>query len=112
MNIIDIVFATSVPIVFAAAICYYVPLFRFLRILAHDNPQALFRAREKRSMRISNLQAAYLVLSGTKESTFDSCELSSRALQARNHADRFLYIGLGVFMVLLATGLAMSVTKA
>ncbi|WP_158755818.1 hypothetical protein [Dyella sp. S184] len=112
MNIVDIVCAAMVPIVFAAAIWYYVSLFKFSRILAHDNPQALSRAREKRSMHISNLQAAYVVLSGTKESAFDGCKLSSRALEARNHANRLLYIGLSAFMVLLAAGLTVSVTKA
>ncbi|WP_072762500.1 hypothetical protein [Rhodanobacter sp. OK091] len=112
MNIIDIIFAASVPIVFAAVIWYYVSLFKFSRILAHDNPQALSQAREKRSMRISNLQAAHLVLSGTKDSAFDGCKLSSRALAARNHANRLLYIGLCAFMVLLAAGLIVSVTKA
>jgi hypothetical protein len=112
MNIIDIVFSASVPIVFAAAICYYVSLFKFSRILAHDNPQALSRAREKRSMRISNLQATYLVLSGTRDSAFDGCKLSNRAVEARNHANRLQYIGLCAFMVLLVAGLTVSITKA
>ncbi|MBD8871831.1 hypothetical protein [Rhodanobacter sp. DHB23] len=112
MNIIDIVFAAMVPIAFAVAIWYYVSLFKLSRILARDNPQVLSRAREKRLMRTSNLRAAYLVLSGTKDSAFDGCKLSSRALEARTQASRLLYISVCVFMVLLAAGLTVSVTKA
>lgn len=112
MNTVDIVFAAMVPITFTVVIWYYAFLFRFSRILARDNPEVLSHARGRRLRCISDLQAAYLVLSGTKDAAFDGCELSSCALVARSQANRLLYVGLCAFTVLLAAGLTVSVTKA
>ncbi|WP_313425088.1 hypothetical protein [Stenotrophomonas rhizophila] len=60
---------------------------------------------------LSELEVAYRVLSASKDGFFQGNALSRAVMKARRIAVRWLYISMGLFMVVLFMGLATSLIE-
>lgn len=74
-----------------------------------ENPEAWDQAKQR--FTLSELEVAYRVLSASKDGFFQGNALSPAVMKARRIGVRWLYISMGVFMVVLFMGLATSLIE-
>lgn len=102
-------FLLGLPAMFVSYPMYFMELNAFKRVLKIENPEAWDHA--KRRFTLSELEVAYRVLSASKDGSFQGNALSPAVMKARRIAVRWLYISMGLFMVVLFMGLAASLIE-
>lgn len=100
-------FLLGLPAMFVSYPMYFMELNAFKRVLKIENPEAWDQA--KRRFTLSELEVAYRVLSA--DGFFQGNALSPAVMKAGRIAVRWLYISMGLFMVVLFMGLATSLIE-
>ena len=100
--LLTIVVAIAFPAGFIAAAMYFVSLNNFGRILESEHPHILPQMRESNVLPQTRFALLYNVLSQVKDGAFRDVRLSQATIDACSSAKRLLYIGMSLFLVVLA----------
>ena len=101
-TLLTTVVALAFPAGFVAAAMYFVSLNNFGRILESEHPQIIPQLRESNVLPRTRLALSYKVLSQVKDGAFHDVRLSQAVVDACSSAKRLLYIGMSLFLVVLA----------
>ena len=105
---LSLVILICLPAAFFVAIMYFQDLSGFARALEAEHPEIIQSVRTLGLFPAGRSKAAYKILLGVKNGTYQGVALSKNAMSACSSAKRLLYVYIVLFFILIAAFLSYS----